>query len=502
MSVKKYLPLSLLILLGIGCSQKKNSDNSALARPNILLIVSEDNGADLGCYGNLEVNTPNLDRLAEEGALFENAYVTYSVCSPSRGTIFTGLYPHQNGQIGLATHKFRMYRSFKTLPVYMKEAGYRTGCLGKIHVNPESAIPFDFHPIKSSNFAKKKLPEYASEAYNFITSSDEPFFMMVNFPDAHFPVQRQVEGMPANPIDGSDVSGALPYVGADSERLREYTANYYNCMARLDESVGMLLQKLEESGKADNTFVMYLGDHGAQFSRGKTSNYEGGLKVPFIVKWPDVVKNKSRKAELISSVDIVPTLLEVAGTDVPGDLPGLSLVPLLKGGTPDWRQYVFADGLGSAAHFYYPRRSVRGERYKLIHNLLQDRDNPKVDFYATHVNGHFDGGTEYAEIDQSSSRVQKAYQTWRRPPEFELYDLSNDPWEFNELSSNPEYADELSRLKEVLKNWQSTTSDPLADPEKLHKITSEVQSIIEKYEGRSYAKDKDFEWKYPEYFMD
>lgn len=502
MSLKKYLQLSLLIFLGVGCVRKKSTDNSTLVRPNILLIVSEDNGADLGCYGNLEVNTPNLDKLAEEGVLFENAYVTYSVCSPSRGTIFTGLYPHQNGQIGLATHKFRMYKPFKTLPVYMKEAGYRTGCLGKIHVNPESAIPFDFHPIKGSNFAKKKLPEYAEEAFKFMSVSDDPFFMMVNFPDAHFPVQRQVEGMPANPIDGLDVNGALPYVGADSKRLREYTANYYNCMARLDESVGLLLQKLEESGKADNTFVMYMGDHGAQFSRGKTSNYEGGLKVPFIVKQPGEFEKKARKKELISSIDIVPTLLQVAGTEIPKELPGLSLLPLLKNENNNWRQYVYADGLGSAAHFYYPRRSVRGERYKLIHNLLQDRDNPKVDFYATHVNGHFDGGTEYGEIDQSSPRVQRAYQIWRRPPEFELYDLKNDPWEFNELSSNPQYADELNSLKVVLKDWQSATSDPLADPDKLLKITNEVQSIIEKYEGRSYAKDKDFEWKYPEYFMD
>ncbi|MGB4960291.1 MAG: sulfatase-like hydrolase/transferase, partial [Saprospiraceae bacterium] len=118
-------------------------------RPNILLIVSEDNGSDLGCYGVKEVKSPHIDNLAESGMLLENAFVTYAVCSPSRSTIFTGLYPFQNGQIGLATHGYRMYDHIvNTLPVVLKNGGYRTGCLGKIHVNPESSMPFDFRPIK------------------------------------------------------------------------------------------------------------------------------------------------------------------------------------------------------------------------------------------------------------------------------------------------------------------------------------------------------------------
>ena len=118
----KAFLLSLFIYVFAACEQNQKDQDIFKTKPNILLIVSEDNGADLGCYGNKEVKTPVLDKLASEGVLFENAYVTYSVCSPSRGTIFTGLYPHQNGQIGLATHKYRMYQSFKTLPVYLKEA--------------------------------------------------------------------------------------------------------------------------------------------------------------------------------------------------------------------------------------------------------------------------------------------------------------------------------------------------------------------------------------------
>jgi len=300
------LPIAIFILPGLALASC--SDVAEPSRPNILLIVSEDNGPDLGCYGNQYVTTPNLDGLAEEGVLFENAFVTYSVCSPSRSTIYTGLFPHQNGQIGLATHKFRMHKSFKTLPVYMKEAGYRTGCLGKIHINPESAVPWDFHPIKGANFVKKNLPSYAAFADTFMTASDEPFFLMVNFPDAHYPVQKQVEGMPAITMDGDDVE-PIPFQGADSKRLREFTANYYNCMNRLDEATGMLLKKLKASGKAENTVILYLGDHGAQFSRGKCSNYEAALRIPLILKWHGKAKPGLRTEELASTIDLLPTIL-------------------------------------------------------------------------------------------------------------------------------------------------------------------------------------------------
>jgi len=469
-------------------------------RPNILLIVSEDNGPDLGCYGNQYVTTPYLDGLAADGVLFENAFVTYSVCSPSRSTIYTGLYPHQNGQIGLATHKYRMHKQFKTLPVYLKEAGYRTECLGKIHVNPESDIPFDFHPIKSSNFAKKNLPSYSMHADTFMNASDEPFFLMVNFPDAHYPVQKQVEGMPAITLDPEDVE-PIPFIGADSERLREFTANYYNCMNRLDEATGLLLEKLESSGKAGNTVILYLGDHGAQFSRGKCSNYEAALKVPFIIKWPGTTTQGTRREDLVSMIDLLPTILDVCGIGLPEDLPGKSLAPILantKGASG--HEYIFADGSGSAAFFFFPKRSVRDDRYKLIHNPLQDRENPKFERYAYQMNPHFAGGTKVSEIESASPEVQRAYRTWRKPPEYELYDLQKDPLEFNNLSPDPEYKEIMDRLKGALEEWQKDTYDPLADPAKLAMYTREVDSVAKAYEGNRYARDPEFEWKYPDYF--
>lgn len=499
-AAKLRLLLLLSLFLALSCvPNRQGQQNSSSELPNILLIVSEDNGPELGCYGTTEVTTPHLDALAREGVKFENAFVTYSVCSPSRSTIYTGLYPHQNGQIGLATHKYRMYESYKTLPVFLKEAGYRTGCLGKIHVNPESAIPWDYHSIKSSNFAKKNLPDYARKGAEFARESGEaPFFLMVNFPDAHCDWQKQVEGMPAHPLDGEDIERSIPFIGVDNERLRELTANYYNSINRLDESVGMLMDSLRTSGALENTLIIYLGDHGAQFSRGKTSNYEAGLRVPFIVSWPGKVPEGREESTMISTIDLLPTLLSAASIPVPDHLPGQSLFPLIQNGALERpRNYIFAGGAGSAAFYHYPRRSVRNERFKLIHNLLHERENPKFMAYAFQMYGT---GTLPSELEGAPDHIVRAYATWQNPPEYELYDLQADPYEFSDLSAEEAYAAQLAELQTALHEWQIETRDPFYHPEMLARITAEADSVNQHYPGRNYNKDPDFQWKYPDYF--
>ncbi|MDA7658080.1 sulfatase-like hydrolase/transferase, partial [Verrucomicrobia bacterium] len=201
---------------------------------NILLIVSEDNGPELRCYGDPYVRTPVLDRLAADGVRFAHAYVPQAGCSQSRAALLTGLFPHQNGQIGLATWKFRLYRNdTPNLVRSLKGAGYRTGIIGKLHVNPEEAFPFDFKSNPSANFSRKNLSSYAAEARRFMDSSEEPFFLSVNYPDAHRPFLSQVDGLPSKPLKGADVL-PLPYFGLDSPELRQQSADYYNSMERLD----------------------------------------------------------------------------------------------------------------------------------------------------------------------------------------------------------------------------------------------------------------------------
>lgn len=241
----------------------------AAERPNILLVVSEDNEPELGCYGEPYVKTPVLDKLAADGVRFHNAYVPQAGCSQSRAALLTGLYPHQNGQIGLATWNFRMYREdTPNIVRSLKQAGYRTGIIGKLHINPASAFPFDMQEIPSSNFSRKNLGDYAKYAEDFFNAGDKPFFLSINYPDAHRPFIKQVRKLPIQPLTGDDVK-PLAYFGLDTPQLRAETANYYNCMSRLDSLIGDLLEALDRSGKADNTLIVYLGDHGADLLRGK-----------------------------------------------------------------------------------------------------------------------------------------------------------------------------------------------------------------------------------------
>ncbi|WP_197453815.1 sulfatase family protein [Caulifigura coniformis] len=500
-TITVFVALACALPLAVSASAEDAKRDSAGPRPNILLIVSEDNGPDLGCYGSGKVKSPNLDRLAESGMLFENAFVTYAVCSPSRSTILTGLYPFQNGQIGLATHGYRMFDHIvDTLPAVLKRAGYRTGCLGKIHVNPVSAIPFDFHPIKADNFGKKGLERYADEAVRFVKDGDSPFFLMVNFPDAHFPVHKQVEGRPAQPLDGGDVQGALPYVGANSERLREFTANYFNCMMRLDEAVGLLMKGLEATGRLDNTLIIYLGDHGAQFPRSKCTSYEAGLRVPMMMSWKGHIAPSQRNSSLISSIDLFPTILDAAGIEPSSGLPGISLLPFISGEKKPWtREYVFSAAEGSTPFWHYPKRTVRNGRYKLILNLLGGTENP---IYAAYEGrkGHFSGGATQSEIDAAPQEFRTAYETWKRPPMEELYDLQSDPCELHNLAADARHRATLDQLKGVLAEWRVQSGDPFLDDAKAARYAAECREILERYPNRDYAKDPEFRWKYPDDF--
>ncbi len=462
--------------------------------PNILLIVSEDNGAELGCYGEPFVRTPVLDRLAAEGVRFANAYVPQAGCSQSRAALLTGLYPHQNGQIGLATWKCRLYDpSIPNLVRQLKQVGYRTGLIGKLHINPASAFPFDFRSIKNSNFARENLAGYQEAAAEFIAAADSPFFLSVNYPDAHRPFTPQVDGLPEKPLTGEEVE-PLAYFGLDTPELREQTANYYNCMERLDQLVGDLLDVLEASGKADNTLVVYLGDHGADMLRGKRTCYEGGTRVPLILRWwqrQDPEMKGRVVSDLVSTLDLMPTLLEVAGASAVAKLPGQSLVPVMRGEVMAPR-FLFTEYHLHSAHNFYPQRAVRGSRFKLIRNLLAGQPNPGVAF--THARFFTDLDSV---LEQSTPVIRAAYDRMRRPPEYELYDLIADPHEFVNLADNPRYREQLEMLQARLSAWRVATQDPLLRVENLTRLKAEVDRCF--VEGAPVKAR--LNWHYPEYFF-
>lgn len=491
-TVRSILLLLALQLLALG---------STAAPPNILLIVSEDNGPELGCYGDPHARTPNLDRLASEGIRFDRAFVPQAGCSQSRASFLTGLYPHQHGQIGLATWNFRLYREdTPNLPRSLKAAGYRAGIVGKLHINPAEAFPFDFHEITKANFKRENLPDYAKHAASFINAGDEPFFLSVNYPDPHDPWVRQAGGLPKNPQTGKDVK-AMPYMGIDPPAWREMIADYYNCLSRMDTLVGDLLAALKKSGKAENTIVVYLGDHGADMFRGKRTCFEGGVRIPFMLRWPGHVKPQVRN-ELVSTIDLMPTLLAAAGAMPVPDLPGRDLKPFFNGGPIPWRTHLFSEYHTHGAQNFFPQRAVRDDRYKLIENVLAGEVHPDYEATLQKMVGEVRNSSPEATVDYhaviagAAPEVRDAYARMRQPPRYELYDLKRDPYEFHNLAKDAAHAKTLKDLQRRLAEWRRQTNDPLLNQRNLRRFTKEVRSVKSKKASRKRA------WNYPDYFIE
>ncbi|MBN2290870.1 MAG: sulfatase, partial [Pirellulales bacterium] len=431
---------------------------------------------------------------------FENAFVPYSVCSPSRAAFLTGLHPHQNGQIGLATHKFAMYKKdTPNIVALLKSAGYYTGLIGKLHINPESAFPFDFRAIKGSNFNRKKsVEDYAAAAARFLEETgDKPFFLSVNYPDAHLPFLRKANGRPARPLTADDVK-PMSWVGVDSPRLREQVANYYNCLERLDEGVGLLLDELKRSSKAGQTIVFYIGDHGAQFPRGKGTVYEGGLHIPLLVRWPGHAKAGGVREELVSTIDIMPTVLQAAGIKFPPDLTGRPLQPLLGDeDSPPWRKYIFASVTGAFPRACFVQQSIRDTGYKLISNLRPGSENLDAGTYLDPGHQHFVvSGAKPEEQNAAPPHVRKSFQRWSRPPRYELYDLQSDPNEWRNLADDPRHAETKARLISALQDWQRKTRDPFLDPKNVNAYVKEQLANRD----LGYRKDPNFRWSYLDTF--
>lgn len=481
--------------------------DASAVRPNILWIVSEDNSPNLGCYGDRLAYTPHLDRLAQQGVRFTNASVPYSVCSPSRAAFLTGLYPQQNGQLGLATQRFAMYKQdTPNIVTLLKAAGYRTGILGKLHVNPAAAFPFDFQAARRGLSARATNAAYVRDAVSFWRESgQQPWFMSVNLPDAHLSrwFSRYPDDKPSHPRSLDELR-PLPWVGADSRRLREVTATYYDGMDRVDEAVGHLLGELDQAGLAENTLVVYFGDHGAQFPRGKHTIYEGGQRIPLLMRWPGRIQAGLVRDELVSTVDLLPTMLKIVGVTPHREQLGWDLQPLFQPGAPHaWREYTFGC-LGQG----FVQELIRDRRWKLIWSPEQGATAKLGQSYLDENNVFFHiSGFVASERTSLSPEMKEAVARWENPPVYELYDLEQDPFELKNLADNPAQAAVKKRLIAALEDMQRKMNDPFLDPANVRAYTAEQEKYFgrwaERPEGSNSAILKippDFQWAYVENF--
>ena len=475
--MKQALVLTLLLLA-------LPATAPAADRPNILFIVSEDNSEHLGCYGEKRVHTPALDSLAESGVRYTRAYVPYSVCSPSRAVFHTGLYTRQNGHIGLATHKFSLYKDFKTMPAYFREAGYYTGLLGKVHVNPERTITdhLDHQAIPNANFGKTiSIEKYAQEAKEVMRAAaekDKPFLLVINYPDAHRKyVGKSKNGYPTITVD--QPAEPFPWIGSDSPHLRTEIQNYFNCMNRLDEGVGMVLKELDALGQRDNTLIIYISDHGADFPRAKGSCYENGVRIPMIVNYPKAFSKGKVESQMVSTIDILPTMLAVCGLPVPEELPGHNLHAIDQG-KQKGHQYIHSFTTGSAPSLQYLQFAIRDDRYKLIYNPYRHKNHLAA--------------SRYKNSKLEEDQQLKGYLF---PDEYELFDLGTDPNELKNLAVSPEHEEKKQQLLTAMRAFQKEIKDPFLERENLDFFQEEQMG----YHGStSYRKQKSFRWPHLKLF--
>lgn len=477
LSVAAPFAAFVLAAWGSGARSADETPGAAAAAsraPNVMVITADDLGPQLGCYGDTVAATPNLDRLAREGMRFDRAYATQSSCSPSRASLLTGTFPHQNGQTGLAP-AFRIREGVRSLPEILHDRGYRTGVVGKLHVGgiPKTAfdvrVPKEELPRTAKSHRDVRIP--ASLVGEFLDGADgRPFFLLLNLIEPHRPFSAQVAGLPESPLHAGDAP-VFPFLGIERESVRQAVADYYNGIARMDTGVGLVLDALEEKGILDDTMIVFLGDHGPGFTRAKTTCYEAGTHIACLVRWPARIPAGSSTEHFVSVVDLAPTILEAAGAPVPEGLAGASLFRLAQGRAEDWRTAVFTEFEFHGPSIFVPRRSIREGNVHLIVNLLPGVPNPAKGI---------DGCSAWEESRglADSDSVRRAYATYDIPPPIEIYDLAKDPGELVNLANAPEMERARERLLGELQSWRETTADPLLNPEELARL-AKLPALVE-----------------------
>lgn len=423
---------------------------------NVLLLISDDQGLDAGCYGNKSVTTPAIDRLAADGVRFTNAFAAVSSCSPSRSVIQTGMYNHTNGQYGLAhdAHNQHTRPDVRSLPLILSEHGYRTGLIGKYHLGPDSVYPFE---VRTGAHINRKPDELGAAVRDFLTSgSSSPFFLTVGFGDPHragggFALARHARAT----TESATVKGpALPAFLTDLPEVRSDYSEYCESVNNLDRCMAAVLGALEETGAARSTLVIFLSDNGIPFPGAKTNLYDAGIRLPLIVRAPGRKIAKPANDALVSWVDVAPTVLDWAGIERPRFMQGWSILPLLENPEAEPRDAIFASHTFHEIPMYYPMRCMRTRDFKLIWNLAHQLPYP--------IAGDIRNSRSWeAILKQDDAHVGgRTLEQYLHRPQFELYDLARDPNETKNLAAEPQHAETLARMKADLLTMMRDTRDP------------------------------------------
>ena len=445
--------LSLLLVLLNGCND--------VSKPNIIWITIEDQSQYLLPFnGNEDVSLPNLQKIAKESLIFDNMYATYPVCAPARSSIITGMYPNSIGTHNMRTMHYSYYKkngslgernenekvlgipryssklaeSIKTFPTILRENGY-----------------FTFNKSKGDyNFiiSDSTWSEYGTNKK--ITKADSPVFAVYNYDVTHESSmwKRDKEPLMVNPNNLQ-----VPPIFPNDSIVRHSLAVNYSNLIEMDNRVGKLVNELKEEGLYDDSYIFFYSDHGGPFPRHKRAIYETGTKVPFFVKLPKGIKENVDTSQFLSFIDFAPTVLSIAGVELPSFLQGKAFLGKYKDESN--RKYLFT---ASDRFDEHPDRirAVKNKKFKYIKNYNLNKPHALPVAYRNQM-----ALMQNLNRLNESNLLSKKQKLWFQIPKKseEFYDLENDPFELNNLIENKKYFEDIQNLRIALDNWMIEIND-------------------------------------------
>jgi N-sulfoglucosamine sulfohydrolase len=437
---------------------------------NVLIVVTDDQGALAGYLGTQGVKTPTMDALAKQGVAFTKAYCTFPSCSPSRAGLLTGTFPHVNGintnvheflganppekwvtETAYLQNKFFVCDSISTLVEVLKKEGYYTGISGKFHVAPHKKFPFDFWA--------EDLNEKNADSF-FIKTKGKPFLFYYN---SHHPHRPFVTEKAAGRVEAKLKEGKLqvpPFLPNTPMMQRDW-AEYLVAIEDADKDLADILAVIKKRKLDGNTLIVFVGDNGAPFHRGKYTPYNLGNNCPLIISGKGVQKNVLSKMP-VSFADIMPTILDMANIKIPQSVNGKSLKPFITGQseTPINEFVVSETAFPRPNEPNYQARSVFNDRFLYIRSNGKPRVklSPADMYLEKGWNNH-----SYQATMEAKNEYPLQYQLLQTlentPPVEELFDLHSDPWCMHDISKNADYKAALDKMKQYLDGWIIETKD-------------------------------------------
>jgi len=414
-------------------------------KPNIVFFIADDvSQDDFGCYGHPVIKTPHIDSLAANGMRFDNAYLTTSSCSPSRCSIITGRYPHNTGAPELHV---RLPQQQVRFPELLREAGYYTVLSGKNHMFGNKDRAFD---RITGGGGPGKEEDWVGHVKD--RPKDKPFFFWLASTDAHRAWSITKE---APRYDPSDV--IIPPYLVDTPVTREDLTGYYHEVSRFDHYIGLVTAELKKQGVLENTMIVVAADNGRPFPRCKSRMYDSGIKTPWVVHFPKVIKNPAITQSLISVIDLSATCLELAGIKSPECVQGRSFLPILKEPETKIREVVFAE---HNWHVYRNHeRMVRFGDYLYIKNNFPNQPN-----LCYESDDHYPAGEELWKAHAAGKTQPYQQQVFANPcPPEELFRVKEDPHQLNNLADDKKHTKALNQARSLLAKWTEQTGDSIPD---------------------------------------